>query len=94
MLRESYPYYLANRPQTPNVDLAVVDKYTGETAARVAQANPAAIDRGIAAAVEAAEPMARMAPYQRQAALQHCVERFTQRSEDLALALCMEAGQG
>ena len=35
MLRESYPCYLANEPVTPNLDLEVLDKYTGEVATRV-----------------------------------------------------------
>jgi acyl-CoA reductase-like NAD-dependent aldehyde dehydrogenase len=93
MLRDAYPYYLANRPEAPNQALEVVDKYTGEVATRVALADEQAIDRGIAAAVEAAEPMARMAAYERQAVLMHCVGRFTERSEELAEALCIEAGK-
>jgi acyl-CoA reductase-like NAD-dependent aldehyde dehydrogenase len=92
-MRPSYPYYLANQPEAPNTDLEVIDKFTGEVATRVAMADPAAIDRGIAAAVEAAEPMARMRPYERQAVLQHCVTRFTERAEELAMALCVEAGK-
>ena len=40
-LAESYPFYLANRPEAPNQDLEVVDKYTGEVATRVAMADPA-----------------------------------------------------
>ena len=62
-------------------------------ATRVAQADAATINAGIAAAVEAAEPMARMAAYERQAVLAHCVTRFTERFEELALALCIEAGK-
>jgi acyl-CoA reductase-like NAD-dependent aldehyde dehydrogenase len=62
MLQDSYPYYLANEPQQPNTDLSVTDKYTGETAARVAVADVAAIDQGIAAAVDADEAMRRMPP--------------------------------
>ncbi|MEO2033544.1 MAG: aldehyde dehydrogenase family protein [Planctomycetaceae bacterium] len=93
MLNESYPYYLANEPQSPNDDLVVTDKFTGEAAARVAVADPAAIDAGIAAAVEADEAMRRMPPYERQAVLYHCVDRFTQRSDELAMALCVEAGK-
>ena len=92
-LQATYPYYLANRPEQPNADLEVVDKYTGEGATRVAQADAAAIDRGIAAAVEAAEPMARLAPFERQAVLQHCVKRFQERQEELAYSLCVEAGK-
>jgi acyl-CoA reductase-like NAD-dependent aldehyde dehydrogenase len=93
MLRDSYPYYLANRPEAPNRDLAVVDKYTGEVATRVALAGASAIDRAIAAAVAAAEPMRELAAYERQRVLLHCVERFRERAEELALALCIEAGK-
>ena len=92
-LKDSYPLYLANVAQTPNLDLVVTDKFTGEVATRVAQADAATIDAGIAAAVEAAEPMARMAAYERQAVLAHCVTRFTERFDELAMALCIEAGK-
>jgi acyl-CoA reductase-like NAD-dependent aldehyde dehydrogenase len=93
MLRESYPYYLANRPEAPNRDLEVVDKYSGSVATRVAMADEAAIDRAISRAVEAAEPMARMPAFERQAVLDHCVCRFRERAEELARALCIEAGK-
>lgn len=92
-LAETYPFYLANTPQTPNTDLAVTDKYTGEVATRVAMASPDDIDRAIAAAVEAAEPMRRMPVHARQAVLNHCVERFTARFDELAMSLCIEAGK-
>jgi acyl-CoA reductase-like NAD-dependent aldehyde dehydrogenase len=92
-LRESYPLYLANEAQTPNLDLEVTDKYTGKVATRVALANAAIIDAGIAATLEAAEPMARMPAYARQAVLAHCVTRFQERFDELAYALCIEAGK-
>jgi len=92
-LKETYPYYLANEARHANTDLEVTDKYTGEVATRVAMADAAAIDAGIAAAVEAAEPMARMASYERQDVLNHCVARFKERFEELAYALCIEAGK-
>ncbi len=92
-LRDTYPLYLANKPEQPNTDLAVPDKFTGEVATRVAMADAATIDRGIAAAVEAAKPMAAMAAYERQAVLMHCVKRFTERQDELAYALCIEAGK-
>ncbi len=92
-LLPSYPYYLANRAESPNTDLAVTDKYSGEVATRVALADAAAIDAGIAAAVSAAAPMARMAAYERQEVLDHCVARFRERFDELALALCIEAGK-
>ena len=92
-LQETYPYYLANTPEAPNHDLEVLDKYSGEVATRVALADDAAIDRAIEAAVEAAEPMAAMAAYERKAVLDHCVSRFRERFEELASALCVEAGK-
>ncbi len=93
MLKQTYPYYLANKPAAPNADLEVVDKYTGKTATRVAMADATAIDAAVAKAVEATEPMRRLAAYERQAILQHCVERFKQRAEELAMTLCIEAGK-
>ncbi|HTV21343.1 MAG TPA: aldehyde dehydrogenase family protein [Polyangiaceae bacterium] len=93
MLREHYPYYLANRAVAANRDLAVVDKYTGKVATRVALADEAAIDQAIAAAVEAAEPMRKLKAYERQAVLMHCVRRFTERADELAESLCVEAGK-
>lgn len=93
VLPESFPLYVANRPESPNRDLAVVDKFTGEVATRVALADPATIDRAIAAAVAAEVPMRRLPPDVRKAVLDHCVARFTARAEELAWALCIEAGK-
>ncbi|MCI5047669.1 MAG: aldehyde dehydrogenase family protein [Aquisalinus sp.] len=92
-LKDSYPYYLANKAVYANQDLKVTDKYTNEVATSVALAGPDAIDAGIAAAVEAAEPMAEMPSYEKQAVLQHCVSRFKERFDELAYALCIEAGK-
>jgi len=93
MLASQYPYYLANKPHQANADLSVTDKYTGEVATRVALADPATIEQAIAAAEAAAAPFAAMAPYERQAILNHCVKRFTERAEELAQSLCIEAGK-
>ncbi|AUW59461.1 aldehyde dehydrogenase [Sphingobium sp. SCG-1] len=92
-LKDVYPLYLNNKAQQPNTDLEVTDKFSGEVAFRVAQADKATIEEGIAGAVRAAEPMARMAAYERQDVLQHCVDRFKERKEELAYALCVEAGK-
>jgi acyl-CoA reductase-like NAD-dependent aldehyde dehydrogenase len=93
MLKPRYPYYLANAPVFANQDLEVTDKYTGRIVARVALADAAAIDAGIAAAVAAQDAMASMPPYARQSVLEHCVARFRERFEELAQALCIEAGK-
>ena len=92
-MNTSYPYYLANEAHSPNQDLEVTDKYTGEVATRVALASADAIEQGIAAADAAAPAMRKMPPYERQAILNHCVARFTERAEELAQALCIEAGK-
>jgi acyl-CoA reductase-like NAD-dependent aldehyde dehydrogenase len=93
MLAARYPYYLANRPQQSDEALAVTDKYTGAVATRVALADRAAIEAGIAAAARAAGPMRRLPAYARRDVLDHCVRRFRERAEELALALCIEAGK-
>lgn len=93
MLKSSYPYYLANQACQPNTDLEVTDKYSGKVATRVALADAKAIDAGIAAAVAATQAMREFAPYQRQAVLEHCVKRFRERYDELAMALCIEAGK-
>lgn len=93
MLEKNYPYYLANRPQSPNQDLKVIDKYTGEVATNVALADAKAIDQAIEAAEKAAPLMAAMAPYERQDILYHCTKRFQERFDDLAESLCIEAGK-
>lgn len=92
-LRESYPYFLAGEAAAPNADLEVTDKYTGKVATRVALADRAAIDRAIAACAQAAEPMRELPAYRRQEILQHCVRRFGERAEELAVSLCIEAGK-
>ena len=92
-LKEAYPIYVANRPEQPNTDLEVSDKFSGETVTRTALADPTIIDRAIGAAVKAATPMARMAAYERRAVLEHCVNRFRERAEELAQMLRIEAGK-
>ncbi|MFQ5589748.1 MAG: aldehyde dehydrogenase family protein [Phycisphaerae bacterium] len=93
MLHESYPYYLANRPVRPNADLVVYNKYTEEPATRVAVADAEAIGKAIGAAEEAFEHTRKMAGHQRQDVLNHVVKRVTERREELAAALCIEAGK-
>lgn len=93
MLKESYPYYLASEAIYANTDLDVTNKYTGEVATQVAIADADTIDKAIAAADKAQRAMTALAPFERQAILEHCVKRFTERSDELAQALCIEAGK-
>ncbi|HEX5124160.1 MAG TPA: aldehyde dehydrogenase family protein [Rhodanobacteraceae bacterium] len=93
MLAKQYPYYLANQAAQPNTDLDVLDKYSGDVATRVALADSSAIGKAIAAAVAAEAPMRAMPPYARAKVLQQCVARFRERHDELAMALCIEAGK-
>ena len=93
MLQKTYPYYLANEPVAANTDLEVTDKFSGEVATRVAMADAQAIDTAIGHAVNAQAALREFAPYKRQAVLEHCVKRFRERFDELAMALCIEAGK-
>ena len=93
MLKKEYPFYLANRPAMPNTDLEVTDKFTHKVVTRVAMADEEAINQAIKMSVAATEPMKKLPAYKRQAILEHCVERFTDRFDELAQALCIEAGK-
>jgi acyl-CoA reductase-like NAD-dependent aldehyde dehydrogenase len=92
-LKDVYPLYLNNKAVQPNTDLEVIDKFTGEIAFRTALATPDVIDEAIAGAVRAAEPMARLASFEKRDVLAHCVTRFQERFDELAYALCVEAGK-
>jgi len=90
---DRYPYYLANRAVAANADLEVLDKYSGRRATRVALADAATVRKAIVAAHRARGPMAELPPDARRDVLEHCVRRFGERAEELALALCIEAGK-
>lgn len=92
-LKDIYPLYLNNKAAQPNTDLEVTDKFTGEVAFRTALATPDVIEEAIAGSVRAAEPMARLASYEKRDVLEHCVKRFRERYEELAFSLCVEAGK-
>jgi acyl-CoA reductase-like NAD-dependent aldehyde dehydrogenase len=93
MLAKRYPYYLANLPVEAKTDLEVFDKYNGKRATRVARADATAVRKAIVAAHRAREAVAAFPPDARRDVLDHCVKRFSERFEELALALCIEAGK-
>lgn len=92
-MKPRYPYYLANEPVFANEALEVTDKFTGAVATHVALADAKAIDAGIAAAHDARDAMAKVPPYQRRDVLMHCARKFQERFDELAMALCIEAGK-
>src|SRR6056297_4035725 len=93
MTTPNYPFYLANKPVHANTDLAVEDKHTGQTAFRVAVAGEAHVDQAIAAAVKARKAMADLPSYKRRDVLQHCVDQFQARREELIEVLIVEGGK-
>ena len=93
MLQKEYPYYLANEPVYANTDLAVTDKYSSAVVTQVASADKETIFQAITLAEEAAEAMRSLPAFKRQEVLEHCVSRFMERREELAHALCIEAGK-
>ena len=92
-LAKRYPCYLANKPIETGAWLTVTDKYTHKPATEVAKASRKQFIQAISAADGAKRAMAEFPAYARQAVLEHCVERFTERAEELAHALCIEAGK-
>ena len=93
MLDKTYPYYLANQAKTSKTMLAVRDKFSGKIATQVAVPDAKAIEKAIAASVQATVPMRNFKPWARQAVLQHCAQRFAERRDELAESLCIEAGK-
>src|SRR5690606_19398196 len=92
-LARSYPCYLANRAVASNTDLEVLDKYSGKVATRVAFADAATVRKALVAAHRARPAMAAFPPDARRDVLEHWARRFGESADELALALCMEAGK-
>ena len=92
-LAASYPHYLANEAIAANTDLEVRNKYTGRIATRTAFADRSAVRKAIAAPQRARAAMHAFPPDARRAVPKHCVRRFRERFDELALALCIEAGK-
>jgi acyl-CoA reductase-like NAD-dependent aldehyde dehydrogenase len=87
------PLWLAGAPRMTDATLDVADKWTGQPIARVCAADPETVEHAIAAAHGARGAMAAFAPDARRDVLEHCVRRFGERREELALLLCSEAGK-
>lgn len=84
---------LAGELTSPNFDLEVRDKFTGEVATTVPLADSGHVELAIQAAHESRHEVQSLKPHQRQKILQHCANRFEKRFEELASVLCCEAGK-
>ncbi len=92
-LKNDYPLYCAGQAISTTQKIPVYDKYTGEKACTVSMANADIIEQAISAADAATQAVAATASWQRKATLDHCCKRFEERFEELAQALCIEAGK-
>ena len=88
-----FPVYLAGEAVELNADLVVCDKYTGEKYAATSLSNPAHINQAITAAESSRSAMKNLPAWKRQEILDHCIRRFKERREELAMTLCIEAGK-
>ncbi|MFC1742466.1 aldehyde dehydrogenase family protein [Candidatus Riflebacteria bacterium] len=93
MLKKSYPYYLANKAVYANEDLVVCNKYNGEIATKVALADAAVIDSAITKACEAFHELRTWPAHRKKQILLDLVSVISERHEELASALCIEAGK-
>ena len=89
----THPYYLAGRPDRPNADLAVTDKYSGGEVWRVPLAGAGVLDEAIEAAAGAAERMRSLPMYRRREVLEAVLAGCEARAEELVHVLSVEAGK-
>ncbi len=87
------PYYVAGRAQTSPASLHVLDKNSGSEAAIVCVPAAEAVDRAIAAAASATEPMRYMAAHKRHDALVHVARKLRERADEIAKVLVTEVGK-
>jgi len=87
------PFYVGGEARAPNYDLLVMDKYSQTPYAQVALASAADVDEAISQAHAARKAMASLPSYKRKAILEHAAAQMVARKEELAHALCAEAGK-
>lgn len=92
-MKSSYPIYLANRPILPEQTLTVTNKFTGREAARVGLADERIVGEAIGHAAAAADACRVMPAYERAAVLHHVMKRITERVDEIAEVLAIEAGK-
>ncbi|MFZ5722470.1 MAG: aldehyde dehydrogenase family protein [Pseudomonadota bacterium] len=92
-VKDARPLFLANRPLQTVDTLPVIDKFRGEAFAVVCVATAPLVAQAVTAALHAEAPMRRLPAWRRRDVLRHCVRRFEERRDELADALCLEAGK-
>lgn len=93
MFKDCYPLYLGNEPifSAPTVD--VTDKFTGKTVTKVSLATKEQINKAIELTIGAQEKLKKLASYEKQEILYHCVDAFKKEKEKFASLLSVEGGK-
>ncbi len=87
------PLFVANQPRKTNQSLDVIQKYTGQVAARVCQAGEIEVQEALAAAHATRQVMSKLTAAQRQQILRNCQQRLRDRREQFAAVICDEVGK-
>ena len=93
MIRETYPYFLAGELISSEHQIQVTDKFSGQVVSSVSLATPDVFEAALNSASDSRRAMKELPPFERKAILSHCVKRFHEQFEELAMALCIEAGK-
>ncbi|MEL6739084.1 MAG: aldehyde dehydrogenase family protein [Planctomycetota bacterium] len=92
-MTHAHAIWIAGKRATPNIDLEVVDKFTGSPIARVAVAGPDLVEEAIASAFAARAAFASVPVHARRDMLRHAADRFDAQRDDLADLLRAEGGK-
>ena len=92
-MKSDYPCYLAGKPVWSDKHIQVINKFNGETVAKVAYGDTTMIDQAIMAAQSAFSVTRKMPAYTRQAILNSIAEQIDKRKEEFAEVLAIEVGK-
>ncbi|MBX3396325.1 MAG: aldehyde dehydrogenase family protein [Phycisphaerae bacterium] len=92
-MRESYPLYLAGRAMFTDSTIPVVNKFTGESIARVSLAHEHILDQAIAAGQGAERACRKLSSFARSDVLNHVASRLQLKQDEFARVLAIEAGK-
>jgi acyl-CoA reductase-like NAD-dependent aldehyde dehydrogenase len=92
-LSDVWPSWVAGAPVTGEATIEVRHPYDGRHVARVAVADPATVERAVAAAVSVATEAAALPAHVRADALAHVSQRLAERTEEIAKVITAENGK-
>ncbi len=88
-----HPYYVAGSPERSDAPLAVYDKHLGSVHATACWASPEALERAIAAAHQAREPMRQLPLWRRREALSRLLHGIAAKADDFVEVIVAESGK-